>query len=363
MNYRIAGSCFSPTDTQVAKGVAVLLLLWHHLFGFSERLPIGGYVSFTPFLAVPMELRIAIFAKVCVSIFLFLSGYGLWINYGSGREYTFQEALKRISIILRKYWLVILLILPIGMIFYSGNEQYVWSLKEFFLNITTLSSSYCYEWWFICLYIQILLTLSIIVFLVRKIGIMHVCIISVSLFYLTCHMPRFHELNLHFSLIKSFMYWQVSFVMGIFFAEKRMFKTLQVVFGENPKKLTLFSVIVITFLLMPWLGGHRLSPFITPLIIWTSVSIVNACHLRKPLAYIGRQSLYIWLLHPFFCFYFLPELTYAPRFSVLIFVWLLFLSIVAALAVQLLEKEIIRLIMFILKKVRCIVYARGGANI
>lgn len=61
----------SLKDTNVLKGVALLLLLWHHLFykenGLYDDLYIAGH---------GLVNELSIVSKVCVAIFVFLSGYG-----------------------------------------------------------------------------------------------------------------------------------------------------------------------------------------------------------------------------------------------------------------------------------------------
>jgi uncharacterized membrane protein len=61
---------YSRNDTNIAKGIAVILLLNHHLFFLVKDAPplINGF-SFVYFFANV--------SKVCVAIFVFLSGYGL----------------------------------------------------------------------------------------------------------------------------------------------------------------------------------------------------------------------------------------------------------------------------------------------
>lgn len=55
-------------DTSVLKGIAICAMLWHHLF---FKHPEYGYVVY----------HIAQLGKVCVAIFLFLSGYGLTVQF------------------------------------------------------------------------------------------------------------------------------------------------------------------------------------------------------------------------------------------------------------------------------------------
>ena len=55
---------FTKSFTAANKGVALLLLLWHHLFGIASEY--GHFIQ-----------HLAGVSKVCVAIFLILSGYGL----------------------------------------------------------------------------------------------------------------------------------------------------------------------------------------------------------------------------------------------------------------------------------------------
>lgn len=66
-NYRMK---LSIQDSNVLKGVAILIMLWHHLFLRPEYndIVIHGH---------SIAQEIAIMCKVCVAIFVFVSGYGL----------------------------------------------------------------------------------------------------------------------------------------------------------------------------------------------------------------------------------------------------------------------------------------------
>ena len=57
------------------KGIAVLMLMYHHLFLNAERA--GRCFFFTGKIGMQMLIYTAGFGKICVSIFLILSGYGI----------------------------------------------------------------------------------------------------------------------------------------------------------------------------------------------------------------------------------------------------------------------------------------------
>ena len=70
---------FDKRQTLKVKGVAICLLLFHHLFYASSRLDAGG-VSF-PVVSRETIMAIASGCRVCVWMFVFLSSYGLAKRY------------------------------------------------------------------------------------------------------------------------------------------------------------------------------------------------------------------------------------------------------------------------------------------
>lgn len=59
---------FTPNETAIMKGCAVMAMLFHHLF---YEHPEYGFFTY----------QLSLICKVCVAIFVFLSGYGLSVNY------------------------------------------------------------------------------------------------------------------------------------------------------------------------------------------------------------------------------------------------------------------------------------------
>lgn len=63
----------SLSDTNALKGIALILLLCHHLFYIQD----GSYNDILVFGKYPLVQEFGLACKVCVAIFVFLSGYGL----------------------------------------------------------------------------------------------------------------------------------------------------------------------------------------------------------------------------------------------------------------------------------------------
>ena len=84
---------FSKNSTNIVKGVAILILLFHHL-GISPDLSVFDTSS--------KLFLLALQCKVCVSIFVILSGYGLYfsfennqiLGFGGNIKFTFRHLKK-----------------------------------------------------------------------------------------------------------------------------------------------------------------------------------------------------------------------------------------------------------------------------
>ena len=98
---------FSKDHTQLAKSLAVCLLLVHHLF-FSEA---AGYTEmYVGGTAVVHEC--AAVAKVCVCLFVMLSGFGLSRSSRSLEPPAFYR--RRLVRLYPAYWMTWLLCVPVA---------------------------------------------------------------------------------------------------------------------------------------------------------------------------------------------------------------------------------------------------------
>ena len=95
------------------KGVAIIMMLFYHCF-----LPVPGnfdgyFISFFPFTATQVS-DFATFCKICVCLFAFVSGYGLYLSFEKWREshpnrsctrWLWQRYVRSFS----GFWLIVLL--------------------------------------------------------------------------------------------------------------------------------------------------------------------------------------------------------------------------------------------------------------
>lgn len=201
-------------DTEVLKGVALLMLLCHHCLESGKPYQ-DLYVH-----GKGLVLTLSVFCKLCVSVFVFLSGYGLTLSAnkqgGIGSLSRFYR--RRYVKLMMNYWLIWLLFVPFG-VFVMGRtfpdvygEHVVGkALLDFFGLYYAVTGDWCgynATWWFYgC--IIVLYLLFPLLYRYRRHA---VWLVLLSLPY-TWHAWRIP----FFSACGSYM---LSFVLGIVMAEQ-----------------------------------------------------------------------------------------------------------------------------------------------
>lgn len=157
---------FTREETKMFKGLAVILMLAHHLFLFPDRMPIGyEIISMGSVSGMEIERIIGSFGKICVSYFMFLGGYGMWCKaQADGNKDGNVSIGKHIIQLYQSLWKVILVFIPIGFLLFGNQPVYAlresqcsmysnFAWKTFLMNFTGFSTSYNGEWWFFRTYL------------------------------------------------------------------------------------------------------------------------------------------------------------------------------------------------------------------
>lgn len=357
---------FTKTHTDIAKGVAVFLMICHHLFGFSNRLRDVSYISVIPLSNNYYEHLFARFGGICVSMFLFLSGYGLYISYMKKGDFTFSDSLKKMSSFLTNYWVVFILFVPMRFLWFNDNAAYVWDFKMFLSNYFVLSSSYNSEWWFARLYIELLLLFPIIKYFLNKniIGSIStsilLCFLSLKLDVIFTLFPQlsFVKSSLLYNDIKVILLWQTIFVFGCLSSKYGLFEQVNsyLVKKKLDKKLfyiIISLIIVVIKLKIPKLvdiNQNHIDIFITPIFIFTCTNIISSLKIKNIFIFFGKYSMNIWLTHTFFIYYYFQKMVYYPKLSVLIVVWACLLSLLSSIVIELILSESHKIIQYINSK-------------
>ncbi|MBR6448498.1 MAG: acyltransferase [Fibrobacter sp.] len=329
----------SIDDSTVMKAIAILCMLTHHLWTFPERIAGGPLKSLISFSNLPLTVHLGVFGKICVSMFFFLGGYGLYKKY-FGKRYNIAERLKKLYV---AYWKVFLVFVPIGFIFFSNQTAYCqdagvyssfsgFSVKEFVLNFFGFVSTYNREWWFLLSY-----AIALILFpLIRK--IVDNLPIYVNLFIIIA-------VSVLLTNVFDSEPYAICFGMGIIVAKHQLLDCLRD-FTKSKKILNPVSDVLVWLLVIILrlkVIGEQFDIFFVPILTIASIDLVNRLStFKKSLSALGKRSTNMWLIHTFFCYYFgvTAKIVAAPRYAILSLIVLFAMSYAASILVEMFWKKV-----------------------
>ena len=143
---------FTKKDTDFCKGIAIVLMIFHHLFNDYEEYE-GFIVNYSPF-SGDYLMHLAMLARVCVAIFVFLSGYGIASTYRKkfgqripDKKETGEFVWKRYWKLMVGYWFAFLLTLicqPLGRTVFEAYGTELKSFAMYFL-VDVLGLAYLFS--------------------------------------------------------------------------------------------------------------------------------------------------------------------------------------------------------------------------
>ena len=148
-------------ETQQLKGIAILMMVWLHLFGTNLEILDGCEKFVYLWNGDPLIYAMRKFARMCVVFYTFLGGYGLCKVYQKNNDnlnHNLNDNLKpqistnfrRVWRLMANYWLVLLLFLGIAM--WLQPETYPGGWRVLLENMTALNCSYNDTLWFLLPY-------------------------------------------------------------------------------------------------------------------------------------------------------------------------------------------------------------------
>lgn len=180
----------SITDSSVLKGIAILMMLFHHVF----YNPNDGYLDFR-IGDVWCINSLAAVCKLCVAVFVFISGYGLMTRYKDVEHINLWEYYKRRFVkLMFNYWFVWLIFVPISVLWlgpslaaqYNGTHISIKLILDFLGIVNWINPEiYPYNpaWWFYGCIIALYIVFPLLHNIVRS-NILYVFALWVALYSL-----------------------------------------------------------------------------------------------------------------------------------------------------------------------------------
>lgn len=327
--------------TQMIKGMAILIMITHHFIVM-------------PFIELPYLVTLFGYAcKICVAIYAVLSGYG----YFFAKEKTVKYGMKKIGGLLQIYWISLFtLFIPAAI---SGG----WKLTPWSLIVQLFGLLPNLNWfaWYVFFYIFCMLVMPVLyrykIFRFKPLINLVIMVIVPYVIAIALHiMPNYGKNTIINDLFSCFLYFPC-FLVGYWMAENQVIKRIgQIKVLKNP----LFGFTGIVGIFVSRIVSNSIVSL--PLdVIYAPVLICMICSLEKilnlkyvsiMLGTLGKYSTGMWFFHAVFfstyiCDIFQPILLIVKN-PILMYVWLILLSLVGAFIYQ----KLLNGIKYILKVIR-----------
>lgn len=328
---------FKVSDSTAIKGVAILLLLFHHLFFKMEANKDIGVA----FLTNERILRIAIFSKICVSIFAFITGYGLTKSFMKSQENVENWLPQRVKRNITSCWYAVALSMIIPEIIEHKASRFYFD-GEFTHGLIRLCSTYlCLDrvlhhrlyngsWWYLSALLIFTLMIPVFYFLVKKLGVSTSILIVVIAPRIISNGDGGKATN----AISFFM----PLLFGVIFAYYDLFVKLNN-YNQIVEAIILAILVVVSYKLYLQLVDSNYWEIYwgiipTVVIVFLYRCIVWIPILTNVLQFIGKHSLSIFLTHAYIRADYMHDYIYARDNFIEMFVITLLASLLLAFLVD-----------------------------
>ena len=318
----------SINDTNALKGVALLLLLCHHLFYVQNGLYNDIHIN-----SLYLVQEIGIFCKLCVALFVFLSGYGLMVqaemNGGIVNAKEFYR--RRFKKLFLNYWFIWLLFVPISYFCFdlTFEKAYVQDVElQLVFDILGIhdlffsGKAYCYNptWWFYSCIIVLYLLFPLMYKMMKR--------DALSLILLTLIMSF-----LPIPFIGVIKFNIVAFSLGMWMA---------IVKNAPPSRQSLWLVLMLALLYAVERNINNYPLMIDCILALLIVKLYQSVKcpeiIKNVMAFLGKHSMNIFLFHTFIFYFWFQGVVYASRNPIIIFLTLLAICIPISIVLEWIKK-------------------------
>lgn len=353
---------FTKEHTMQMKGIAIIILLFHHCFLNAQRWATVPYeklattkgwgyypISFAPFSSHTIQY-LASFSKICVAMFVFMTGYGMWVSYESQKKKTtMSNYIKKRMVTLMTGFLIIfvvteILAIPTGRFIevYGHDFRSVVYMIIDALGLAKLLGTplFCLTWWYMSLAIVLIMIFPFVHSIMEK--YQWVVVVASIIVPRACGFGQSTDL---------FRYL-LAYTLGMYFAQHDLLARIKEKFMEQNAAGKLLSLIVSLIGLAviikcrqnAWIGWKYLDFWdgfaAMYMIVISYIYILNGKWIVKGLGFLGKHSMNIFLIHSFYRDVFFHEFTYSFYYAWLDYIVLMAISLVTSIVLEWFKKLI-----------------------
>lgn len=326
-------------QSQIMKGIAILLMIFLHLFNQESNVALCQNLILID--GTPLVLILSR-ASNPVAFFLILGGYGLYRVYEKGDRHRWSRFAK----LMIHYWIILLFFVTIG--HFIRPAAYPGSFLKILSNVTGYETTYNGEMWFLLPYVILsACSKSLFDFLKRFRAWIVVCFTLVIHLGTSFCISRYGESSLYSN------YWiydpllvlhlLFNFCLGAMAARSNFFEKLKAYVAkmQHINILALGGMIILVSVSCVFKYN-----FFYAFGIITCLLLINMpAWLKTTLAKLGNQSMNMWMIHSWLCYYIFHDFIYSFKYPLVIFAVLTAISYVCSLIVNRITQPVERLFM------------------
>ena len=291
------------TTSKFIKIIAIFMMILHHMYAFPER--IASEITVSHFI-----LKVALGFRLCVPIFILISGYGFGIKIHNS-SITKRYIFKRVISFYYLFWFTMIITLPVGKLL---NKSMFLDEKITVGNILGFASDYNKEWWFVGLYISLVLALPLFSYLYKE-GKKKFCGVSIILYvvgvlYKKLGFNKIINCVILNNSIENFLVYQIVLCTGILLADKKVSSKIELYFTN---RIIAFCMIVFSCCIRIFLPRqiYRLDFLLAAGVVIGIAYFIDEMKIKKIVNFFPDNTVtFMWLTHTFFCYYYLKDVVY-----------------------------------------------------
>ncbi len=335
---------FNKKDSLTVKGVAILLMLFYHLFSANyvyEKFPIKHLF---PNREVVQSL--AGFGNICVAIFVFLSAYGISASIQNKREEKkakgiYTEAWKRVLVLILHFFTMYFSICLVWFVKFDFTTVYGQGKQSILLAIADAlglaelfnTPTLCMTWWYMGLAIILIFVVPLFQFAYEKIGFFLIGIILLLPVIVNVDMDMYIYMVVAVVGVCTFNgNWLVKikenktpYIIKVVITILLLFITL--LLRGNFNVYTYFKIISEAFVALVWVTGIYL--------LLGKVPVLTKC-----LQFLGKHAINIFFVHTFFYMILYQDEFYGLQYAWLIYIAVLGVSLLYSILLEFMKRKL-----------------------
>lgn len=337
---------FDGEVSQIVKGIAIIIMVFHHLFGNLEWIVEGNNFFSLSIGTQSLEYFFAVPGKICISIYAFLSGYGLYASYQHKKQ-SIGTVVKRVFSVLTNWWLIVLLcFLPLA--FICGQQIDGRMVLE---NLLLTGNTWCPFADYLLFYVTVLITYPAVYWMLNKVN-------KPFLFFLGTPFAgivirKVIDMAVPQGILYQILYFYFLYIAyiiaGSCVCQSKIFlKVHDWLSDKKWNRMWIKVILIFTVIPIRWLLKNKLifDSFLATIVVFLLVEIIQGKKqslIFKGAHFLGKHSTNIWFLHAIFFFSFAEYtqwIVYVPRIPLVIMGWCIVCCLPVSCVINLLHEKL-----------------------